>query len=320
MARTHYRSASYGRVGFASNTLPAAHRLAAWEQHNASSLVALQAAPSTQTEFVAAGVNLNTPGVDVARVRCTPHKVARTLEEISEHPVQGAVIYVNLNRRGTFWHRQQRIDLRPWQVLIVDGDQAFEREFRVGTDEYVFRIPRTLLADATAQRNLAVPRVFDANSGHPTGRAVAALRGLAAESLTQQHQDWEGLAAKTTSLLSWLLGEQPPSLFDTAQQLIRQHCPDAGFSAAGLAAALGISTRQLSRIFASHDRSVAQELLTARLELAHGMLGQSQYSSTSMAEIAAASGFTSPAHFSRRYRAAYGHSPLQHRKLIMAPS
>ena len=308
----------YGSVGFASNTLPASLRLSAWEEHNATSLVALQAAPSSKTAFAATGVNLNTPSVDVARVQCTPHKVARTEHEISAHPVQGAVIYINLDRRGTFWHRHQRLEVRPWQIVVVDGDQVFEREFQLGTDEYVFRIPRHLLSEATSQRNLSTPQLFNPDVKHPTGRAAIALRGLAATALTQRYQDWEGLATKTSSLLALLLGDQPPNLFDSALEFIRQYCADSNFGAPELANALGISTRQLSRIFATNETSVAQELLQARLALAHQMLSHPQHAATSIATIAASSGFTSQAHFSRSYRTAYGHSPLQHRKLLLA--
>lgn len=310
----------YGTVGFASNTLPRNHRLTAWEHHNATSLVALQAAPSSTTTFAATGFNLNTPSVDVARVQCTPHKVARTEHEISAHPVQGAVVYINLDRQGTFWHRQRRFDVQPGQIVVVDGDQAFEREFRLGTDEYVFRIPRHLLSDATSQRNLATPQLFDPDARQSTGRAAVALRGLATSALTQQYQDWEGLATKTASLLALLLGHQPQNLFDSALEFIRQRCTDSGFGAPELAATLGISTRQLSRVFAANETSVAQELLQAKLEAAHRMLGHPHHASTSIAALAASCGFTSQAHFSRSYRTAYGYSPLQHRKMLLASS
>lgn len=317
MNRKRFPLPSYGTVGFASNTLPVPYRLAAWEEHNATSLVALQAAPSSKAAFAATGVNLNTPSVDVARVQCTPHRVARTAQEISAHPVQGAVVYVNLDRRGTFWHRQRRIDVQPWQIVVVDGDQVFEREFQDGTDEYVFRIPREVLSEATSQRNLATPQIFDPHPAQATGRAALALRGLASSALTQRFQDWEGLATKATSLLALLLGEQPQNLFDSGLEFIRQHCTDSSFGASELAAALGISTRQLSRVFAANDSGVAQELLNARLTVAHHMLSQPQHESTSIAAIAASSGFTSQAHFSRSYRTAYGHSPLRHRKILL---
>lgn len=309
---------AFGTNAFASARFPSQHRIQAWEQHNATSLVALQAAPVSAAPFAAEGVNLNTPDVDIARVRCTPHKVSRTAEEISIHPVQGAVIYLNLDRRGAFWHRDQRFDLNPWQVLIVDGDQAFEREFRFGTDEYVFRIPRSLLAQSTEQRNFAQPRIFNTDPASTTGFAVSALRALAADALTQQRQDWEDLASRTSSLLSLLLGEQPSDLFAPAHELIRQHCTDPDFDASQLAAALNISTRQLTRVFANHNTSVAKALLEARLNHALTLLTQDQDRLWTIADIAAASGFSAQAHFSRTYRKKFGISPLQHRKQLLA--
>ena len=308
----------FGTNAFTSESFPSQQRIQAWEQHNATSLVALQAAPGATTKFAATGINLNTPNVDIARVRCTPHKVSRTAHEISAHPVKGAVIYLNLARRGTFWHRHRRLVLDPWEVLIVDGDQIFNREFRFGTDEYVFRISRSLLAQVTQQRNFAQPQVFSAISPFPTSFAVTALRALAAQTLTQKHHDWDALASKTSSLLSLILGEQPVDLFEPARDLIHQHCTDPGFGAHELAIALGVSTRQLTRIFASHNTSVAKEFLQSRLNHAQRMLQEGGHRSLTIADIAAASGFTSQAHFSRSYRKMFGVSPLQHRNQLLS--
>lgn len=312
------RSRQYGTIEFTSNALPHTYRIKAWETHNAHSLVALQADPANRTPFVAAGINLTTPGIDLARVQCSPHKVARTESEISTHPVQGAVVYINLNRRGTFWHRGQAIDLRPWQVLIVDGDQAFEREFQEGTNEYVLRIPRDLISQIAPQRNLSSPKLLDARPTARTGQAASALRNLAANSLRQTHKDWEGLASRTLSLLGWLLGEETPNLVTTAQQLISMHCQEPNFGATELAATLNISTRQLSRVFASEELSVAQQLLKARLQIAHQMLSGPEYQHLPLADIARTSGFRAQAHFSRAYRNAYGISPSQHRRELRA--
>lgn len=308
---------AFGTNAFASARFPSQHRVQAWEQHNATSLVALQAAPVSAAPFAAEGINLNTPDVDIARVRCTPHKVSRTAEEISTHPVQGAVIYLNLDRRGAFWHRDQRFELNPWQALIVDGDQAFEREFQFGTDEYVFRVPRPLLAQATDQRNFAQPRIFNTDLTSSASFAVSALRALAAEALTQQRQDWENLASRTSSLLSLLLGEQPSDLFGPAQALIRQHCTNPDFDASQLARVLSISTRQLTRVFAYHNTSAAKALLQARLNHAHALLRQDHDRRWTIADIATASGFSAQAHFSRTYRKKFGISPLQHRKQLL---
>ncbi|MGR3491955.1 MAG: helix-turn-helix domain-containing protein [Shimia sp.] len=78
-----------------------------------------------------------------------------------------------------------------------------------------------------------------------------------------------------------------------------------------LADCAGVSQRQLERLCQAHfGRSPNQVHRQIRLEEARRLL---RTSSTSIAEISRATGFTSPVHFSRAYRAEFGMSPRQDR-------
>ena len=79
-----------------------------------------------------------------------------------------------------------------------------------------------------------------------------------------------------------------------------------------LAAIAGVSVRQLERLFAKHLHATPTEhYLRVRLERARTLLRQT---SLSVMETAVASGFVSPSHFSRAYRAQFGKSPKDERK------
>lgn len=81
-----------------------------------------------------------------------------------------------------------------------------------------------------------------------------------------------------------------------------------------LANALSISIRQLERLFLQHLKcSPSIYYLQRRIEHARYLLSDS---GLSIAEIALASGFSSTAHFSRRYREFYGTTASQYRALI----
>lgn len=74
-----------------------------------------------------------------------------------------------------------------------------------------------------------------------------------------------------------------------------------------VAAELGISARQLERLFDRHlGTSPKRYAMELRLNRARNLIVQTEQS---VAEIAMASGFTSTSHFSRVYRAKYGTSP-----------
>src|SRR5689334_16632667 len=83
-------------------------------------------------------------------------------------------------------------------------------------------------------------------------------------------------------------------------------------NAGDLAKKAGLSLRQLERLFHRHfSMTPHRYYLDLRLQRARALL---QYSDLAVVEIAVASGFASPAHFSRAYRAWAGKAPSDERK------
>jgi len=80
---------------------------------------------------------------------------------------------------------------------------------------------------------------------------------------------------------------------------------------ADLAAAGGVSLRQLERLFRAHlGRTIGEHYLALRLDRARALLRQT---SLPVLEVALASGFTSAAHFSRAYCTRFGLPPRSER-------
>lgn len=81
-----------------------------------------------------------------------------------------------------------------------------------------------------------------------------------------------------------------------------------------LAKKLGISTRQLERIFCRYLNTTPKRyILELRLHRARNLIVQSEQAIT---EIAMACGFTSTSHFSRVYRDHFGKSPVSQRSVL----
>jgi len=82
-----------------------------------------------------------------------------------------------------------------------------------------------------------------------------------------------------------------------------------------IAADVGLSPRQLERLFAKYLRaSPSRHYLKMRLDRARAMLLQT---TKPILDVAVAAGFTSASHFSRCYRAAYGHKPSDERAAVL---
>ena len=91
-----------------------------------------------------------------------------------------------------------------------------------------------------------------------------------------------------------------------ARSYIEEHLTEPGLAAGLIAAATGISERQLSRVFAADGTSVPQHILSRRLQLAYSMLSSGAAGTRPVADVAARCGFTSVTYFSHAFRQHFG--------------
>jgi AraC-like DNA-binding protein len=108
------------------------------------------------------------------------------------------------------------------------------------------------------------------------------------------------------------VGEQ--ALVTQIRAHIRQHLADPELGPPAVAAALHISLRHLYATCARAGFSVEQFIISQRLDAAKAELAQSNARFRAIAAVARHWGFKDPAHFARRFRAAYGVSPRDWRR------
>jgi len=99
-----------------------------------------------------------------------------------------------------------------------------------------------------------------------------------------------------------------------ARSFIEARLPDRALTAARVAAAIGISERHLSRVFAADGTSVPRYVLSRRLVLGHAMLADPADTSQSVAEVAARCGFVSSTYFCHAFREHFGERAGQVRR------
>ncbi len=89
--------------------------------------------------------------------------------------------------------------------------------------------------------------------------------------------------------------------------------PDGRIEVAEIARLVGVSERQLLRLYRRYlGQSPSRFHLAQRLDRARALLRSTAMSVT---EVGAACGFSSPAHFARAFRKAYGHAPSKERSI-----
>jgi AraC-like DNA-binding protein len=90
---------------------------------------------------------------------------------------------------------------------------------------------------------------------------------------------------------------------------ILRHLADPGLAPPAIAAAHFVSVRYLHKLFQSQGVTVGEWIRTQRLERCRRDLLRSPAPGDGVAAVARRWGFTSPSHFSRAFRTAYGMTP-----------
>jgi AraC-like DNA-binding protein len=93
------------------------------------------------------------------------------------------------------------------------------------------------------------------------------------------------------------------------------HDPD--LTPAKVADAVGISLRYLQLLFHAENAGVSDWIWARRLERSRRRLIDPLLAHESIAQVAFGCGFAEPAHFSRRFKAAYAVSPRDYRAAHM---
>ncbi|WP_406691114.1 AraC family transcriptional regulator [Saccharopolyspora sp. ID03-671] len=293
---------------FSTVGLPAEQRVALWERHNARALVGLSCKTIDDAPLSATERNLPLPRLHVAHVSGSPHLVERGAREISDRPTGSAVLYIATAGEAFFYSTGGTRVLRPGQAVLCDADRPFARGFSHGLKEFVLKIPHGALQELTGS-TLAQPEFFDLADGAAadTVRALTRLMRAAIDEPT----DGSRTEQQALGLLAALLTGGASTHLDTAKAVIELHLRDPNLSAARVADRIGISERQLCRVFNRAGLSVARHILDRRLELARELLESSRTARCSIAEIARDCGFVSPSHFTRTFKRRYDTTPAQ---------
>lgn len=290
---------------FSTVGLPAGRRVELWETHNATALIGLDVHATEPLE--ATELNVQLPQVQLARVAGSAHGVRRTAAVIERSPADAIAVYLTLRGDATFRYADgtRSRSLRPGDALICETDRPFGREFARGLEELVVKVPRAALATRCDVPRLREPVVATLGTDK-YARTLARMTGRATRTSHPLPAD-EGTVVDLVAALAAGRTAAPATAHRAAARCyIEEHLASPGLGAAQVAAAIGLSERQLSRVFAANGTSVPRHILSRRLRLAYSLLASGAARDHTVADIAAQCGFTSVTYFSHAFRAEFG--------------
>lgn len=294
---------------FSTVGLPASRRVELWEGHNAAALVRLDVHAISPLQ--ASEVSIRLADATLARVRATSHRIERSSDAITADPYDAIAVYLSLRGESSFVQGGITHTLRPGNAVICETDRPFAREFAHGLDELVVKVPCEALdaldarLDAHSLKRPVVMTFGSGDDGDQYASALARLAARATRAVQPVPADERAVVELVTVLAAGPQAARSAAYRAAARAFIEEHLTAPGLGADQVAAAIGISERHLSRVFAADGTSVPRFVLARRLELSHALLCAAA-PADSVADIAARCGFVSTTYFSHVFRARFG--------------
>ncbi|MDX2681448.1 helix-turn-helix domain-containing protein [Streptomyces sp. NY05-11A] len=259
----------------------------------------------------------------VATVDGDPLRMQRTPQLIE--PGEDEYLVVMLLVRGVARVEQdaREIHLSPGEIVFCDMARPTLMEFPHPFRTTSLVLPRRLLGlgESDLQRLTTTPISPDTTLGSLLSHFLAQLADAAETCLSPTG---EALARHVVELLTILVEEQlhqeagdTPStaraLLSRIQSFIDRHLADPDLTPEVIARANHISVRYLHRLFQTQGVTVGRWIRRRRLHECRRALAGREAAGRTISGVARQWGFTSAAHFSRVFRAAYGMSPAEWR-------
>lgn len=251
----------------------------------------------------------------VAHIRSNANAIARSGYEAGRDVDPHCFLVLQQHGEMSIELGDRVLDLREGDLALLDSAQGMKM------------IPRGLFSHVSIHlpgervKHLEPSQFGKLSTTGACGQLLGTIvRQVAAGELEQwaRPEDGDGLQTALVGLLQSVV-EYPsrdgsPGLhLHEVQSLIQQRLDSPRLSPVALAEELGISSRQLYRLFESRGDSVCRYILRERLLKAALDLRNPAYSHRSITEIGTRWGFADSAHFSKTFKKQWGVTPRTYR-------
>jgi AraC-like DNA-binding protein len=304
---------------FRSDDFPASHRLKAWRNVLSSKLLAVDIEPLPGPPFhvdaslrILEGIRFGTSAFSASFFRRTRELVEADNDDfILIANVEGTLTVsepkgeVTLNEGDAYFMscRDEKNFIRPvtGKILGVRFERAFLKDFVPSIDN----CPCGVIPRSTAALRLLTVYLKELDDNQKL--SDPALRKLVVKQLYE-------IAVLVLNPLCAGTKPQPAPAFLKLQMIksyIEEELKKQKLSIVDVAAAHGLSERQVQRRFETEGTTFSSYLLEKRLEHVHLALKDPRRANLSIAEIAVSCGFSDLSHFNRTFRKRYGASPSE---------
>ncbi|MFC5802317.1 helix-turn-helix domain-containing protein [Streptomyces formicae] len=320
---------------FRTTALPTVDRFDCRHDMTTSALVPNALRSEHEKDFRAGAQLLDFGTVQVSALSYPPLETFRTTRPIRRADPECYQVMVNLRGGHRIVQGGKDITGGPGDLLCYDTSRPWRGwagEHPLAVEGVMAQVPRALPALPANRVDRLLPLRVPATSGM-AALFSCYLRQLVAGAAAYREADGTHLANATVELLTALLlhhlhhlddagttapdGTHRHALLLQIKAFVRRHLGEPRLDPAAIAAAHHLSVRSLHRLFGEQGTTVAGWIRARRLEHCHRDLADPLLRDVPIHAISTRWGLADPAHFSRVFRAAYGTSPSEYRRLAL---
>ncbi|HZP71700.1 MAG TPA: helix-turn-helix transcriptional regulator [Pseudolabrys sp.] len=257
------------------------------------------------------------PGVRVMSTASSPVRITRTREFLADGNVD-FVLIINQTGQTTASARGREATLQEGDAILVSASETKVVDRHTYGGALSFRIPRSILSSMVTYVDDAVMQVIP----HDTD-ALKLLAGYAAplfNDIALATSEFRRTAANHLhDLVALAIGQTRDGLINAraipaarlrmAKSYIIENCSRRDLSVGAVAAHLGLTPRNLQRLFESENTTFSEFLLSQRLNRAYRMLTEPRLAQSPVGTIAYDAGFGDLSYFNRSFKRRYGMTP-----------
>lgn len=298
--------------------VPVSRRVGYWQDHVRDSLIGIDC---TASDAAGLNVSLNFSelgDIGIAELVGNRHVVERNRRRIRSHHKESLFVCLQLTGMTHILQAGECLSVEPGDLFHYATCYPYVHGNTSDIHTLIVDIPLEL-AGGLAQ---ALPLQRPGKLGRCLGMGGLALSGMV-EIAKRLRRDRSPAARRDSGsqllgLLDSLLSTAEPGgglrrtqmyVLLQAKALIEKNLESGLLDSEFVARAVGMSARQINRIFEREGTTISRFIWRRRLERAHDDLLDPALRHLQVAEIAFRWGFSSAAHFSRVYRLRYGLPP-----------
>ena len=307
--------------------LPVEHRFAAWSDFTSFAHRGVVLDSSHRQNFVATVDAHDFGTMQVSRMANPSTRVRRSAAMVRS--VGSDMVLVSLVHTGSLIVERHGTEVTagPGTVIVFDWARPMSVGNLADCTSTILQLPISVLGPSRAQLESIMARPMTSTSG-VGGLLAYAMGDLVRHGDTYQPAILHHLTSAVVDLLGTATrlahgGRETPSRNTPRRarvySYIEQALAEPGLTPAAIAAAQGLSLRQLNRILNEDGTSVASYVRQRRLDRCRQDLIDPARLHLSVAVIGGLWGFPDPATFGRAFRHAYGMPPGEYRRRFGRP-